>query len=286
MRLLPQVIKSIKVKRILSVIIFTSIVTILLLGYFFIENKTDIKNIALLLFVFAISQVIILQYFFKNQLKNDVIKRNLKNRINELKVSLDESEKLADYKSIYLANMSYEIRTPLSTVLGMLNMLNQTELDADQKAQVEIAEYSSKHLLQLVNMITNNAEVDTGDVKLNLLAVYLKKDLSHLFKVFEYQAWEKGLEFDFKFLIDEKHKFFLLADSVRIQQVLINLINNAIKFTNAGKISITIDQTVSIDDDQIVTFYIKDTGIGLRPNEIKQIFELYLFSTKSEKHYI
>jgi signal transduction histidine kinase/ActR/RegA family two-component response regulator len=273
MRFPPQFIKSIKVRKILSIIIFTSIAVILLLAYFFIENKVEIRNIALVLFVFGIAQVFILQYFFKNQLKNDVIKRNFKNRINELKISLEEYNTLADYKSIYLANMSYEIRTPLSTVLGMLNMLNLTDLDPDQKAQVEIADYSSKHLLQLVNMVTNNADVDTGEVKLNLLAMDLRSDLSHLFKVFEYQAWEKGLQFDFKFLLDEKRKFYLLGDSIRIQQVLINLINNAIKFTNSGKISVIIDQTIGIEDEQIVTFYIKDTGIGLRPSEVKQVFE-------------
>ncbi|WP_170179823.1 ATP-binding protein [Flavivirga rizhaonensis] len=168
--------------------------------------------------------------------------------------------------------MSYEVRTPLSTVLGMLNMLKQTNLDSDQKAQVEIAEYSSKHLLQLVNMVTDNADVKIESLQLNLLAIDLKSDLFHLFKVFEYQAWEKGLEFDFKFLYEEKDTFSVLGDSARIQQVLINLINNAIKFTNSGKISIIVDQTVSIDEDQIVTFYIKDTGVGMRQEEIKRIF--------------
>ena len=81
------------------------------------------------------------------------------------------------------------------------------------------------------------------------------------------------LHFEYKFLLDEKQRFSLLGDSIRIQQVLVNLINNALKFTNAGVISIIVDQTISIDDDQIVTFYIKDTGIGLKPHEIKQIFD-------------
>ncbi|MFG6685908.1 ATP-binding protein [Mariniflexile sp. HNIBRBA6329] len=227
---------------------------------------------ALILFGFAVGQIFVLQFFFKNQLKNDVKVSDLRNRVSDLQSSLDEANRIADYKSIYLANMSYEIRTPLSTVLGMLNMLKQTHLDADQKAQIEIAEYSSKHLLQLVNMVTDNEDVDKGDIKLNLLAIDLKSELLHLFKVFEYQAWEKGLEFEYKFLMDETRKFSLLGDSLRIQQVLINLINNAIKFTNSGKISIIVDQTVSIEDGQIVAFYIKDTGIGLRAEEIKQIF--------------
>ena len=272
MSFISQFTKSIKRRRILSFFIFISIVTILLGGYLFLEKKIGLETIALFLFILTIVQVVVLQYFFKNQLKNDTIQSNLNIRINQLKASLEESESIVEHKSIYLANMSYEVRTPLSTVLGMLNMLKQTDLDDDQKAQVEIAEYSSKHLLQLVNMVTDNADVETGDLKLNLLAIDLKSDLSHLFKVFEYQAWEKGLEFDFKFLYEEKDTFSVLGDSARIQQVLINLINNAIKFTNSGKISIIVDQSIGIDDDQIVTFYIKDTGIGMRQEEVKRIF--------------
>ncbi|MDO5980301.1 ATP-binding protein [Flavivirga spongiicola] len=247
--------------------------TILLVSYFFLEKKIGLETIALFLFILAIIQVFVLQYFFKNQLKNDTVQSNLNIRIKELKAILEESDRIIEHKSIYLANMSYEVRTPLSTVLGMLNMLKQTELNSDQKAQVEIAEYSSKHLLQLVNMVTDNADVETGDIKLDLLAIDLKSDLSRLFKVFEYQAWEKGLEFDFKFLYEEKETFSVLGDSARIQQILINLINNAIKFTNYGKISIIVDQSIGIDDDQIVTFYVKDTGIGMRQDEVKRIFD-------------
>ncbi|MBP0905331.1 ATP-binding protein [Mariniflexile gromovii] len=265
--------KSIRVKKILSIIIFSSIAVVLLLVYFFLEKKINTDILVLILLGFVIALIFVLQYFFKNQLRNEVRISNLNTRIKELKFNLDDANKLADYKSVYISNMSYEIRTPLSTILGMLNMLKQTHLDEDQIAQVEIAEYSSKHLLQLVNMVTDNEDVDKGNVSINLLALDLKSDLSHLFKVFEFQAWEKGLQFEYKFLVGEKSKFSLLGDSLRIQQVLINLINNAIKFTNSGKITVIVDQTVSIDDDQIVTFYIKDTGIGLNPEKVKQFFE-------------
>ena len=72
-------------------------------------------------------------------------------------------------------------------------MLKQSDLDVNQKAKIEIAEYSSKYLSQLLNMVTNNTGIDTGNIKLNILAMDLKSDLSELFKVFEYQAWEKEL---------------------------------------------------------------------------------------------
>lgn len=272
MKILPKSIKKLKMKKKLSFFIFASIAVILIIGYFFLEKKIYAESAALFLFVLAIIQVLALQFFLKNQLKNDVIKSNLRLRVDELKESLEETEQLANHKSIYLANMSYEVRTPLNTVLGMLNMIKQTELNSDQIAQVEIAEYSSKHLLQLVNMVTDNAKVNDGVLELNLKTVDLKADLTKLFKVFEYQAWEKGLELDYKFISEDKGKFLVLADASGIQQVLINLINNAIKYTNSGKISIIVDQSVGIDNDQIITFYIKDTGIGMRPKDAKHIF--------------
>ncbi|WJJ95312.1 response regulator [Algibacter luteus] len=272
MKIFPKSIGKIKMKKKLSIFIFVSIAAILIIGFFFIEKKIYAESAAIFLLILAIVQVLALQFFLKNQLKNEVIKTNLTLRLEELKEKLEISEELANHKSIYLANMSYEVRTPLNTVLGMLNMLKQTNLDSDQSAQVEIAEYSSKHLLQLVNMVTDNAEVNDEEVALNLKTVDLKADLTKLFKVFEYQTWEKGLEFDFKFLSEENAKYFVLADSARIQQVLINLINNAIKFTHTGKISIIVDQSIGIDNDQIITFYIKDTGIGMKAKDAKDIF--------------
>ena len=273
MKIVPKSIRQMKMKKKLSFFIFISIAAILLIGYFFLEKKIYAQSAAIFLFILAIIQVLALQFFLKNQLKNEVIKTNLQLRIDGLKESLEIAEDLANHNSIYLENMSYEVRTPLNTVLGMLNMLKQTELNSDQTVQVEIAEYSSKHLLQLVNMVTDNAKVNEEKLELNLKTFDLKFNLSKLFKVFEYQAWEKGLEFEYKFISEDKGKFLVLSDASRIQQVLINLINNAIKFTNNGKISIIVDQSVGIDNDQIITFYIKDTGIGMKPEDAKRVFE-------------
>ena len=266
-------IKPTQVKIVLSFFMGIAFLVIFFVGFNYIEDNTALQSVALLLAILMIVLVVIAFCFFKNQYSNELEVENLNNLIKDIKQKLNDALDTADYKSIYLANMSYEIRTPLNTVLGMLNMLKQTNLDADQKAQVEIADFSSEHLLQLVNMIIDNSKVDDGDIELNLAAIHLKSDLSRLFKIFEYQAWDKGLELEFKFLFESEKKFYVLGDIAKIQQVLINLINNAIKFTNNGKITIIVDQTVGIDDDQIVTFYIKDTGVGMRSHEVKRILK-------------
>ncbi len=262
-----------KIKIVSSVFILITVAIIVLISFGFIETKVDLKNMTLLLSFLLLLMIFPLFYFSKNQFKREKKITELQKIITELELKLDTAIDTSDHKTIYLANISHEIRTPLNTVLGMLTMLKETNLDADQKAQVEIAEYSSEHLLQLVNMILDNSEVGNNTIELNLVTINLKSDLTKLFKVFEYQAWEKGLELEFRFLSEEKQKFSVLGDSIRIQQVLINLINNAVKFTNSGKITIIVDQTVGIDGEQIVTFYVKDTGVGMRAYEVKNIFE-------------
>ncbi|WOD43502.1 response regulator [Hwangdonia lutea] len=273
MPLFKKQLKPIYAKIILIIFVGIAFASIFFVGFNFLEDNLALQSVSLLLAVLILVLVVIAFSFLKNQYANQLEAENLSNLINDLKKQLNDALDTADYKSIYLANMSYEIRTPLNTVLGMLNMLKQTDLDADQKAQVEIADYSSEHLLQLVNMIIDNAKIDGGEVELNLAAINLKTDLSRLFKIFEYQAWEKGLDLEFKFLFESEKKFLVLGDIAKIQQVLINLINNAIKFTNNGKITIIVDQTVGIDDDQIVTFYIKDTGVGMSSHEVKRILK-------------
>ena len=153
---LTKSIKMIKKRRLLSIFIFVSIVTILLTAFSFLEKRIDLEKAALFLFILGVAQIFVLQYFFKNQLKNDLIQTNLNKRVDELNKNIKTSNELIDDKSVYSTNMSYEIRTPLNTILGMLKMLKESDLDINQKAKVEIAEYSSQYLSQLVNMVTNN----------------------------------------------------------------------------------------------------------------------------------
>jgi signal transduction histidine kinase/CheY-like chemotaxis protein len=265
----PKSFKSIKIKKKLSFFIFLFITAILLTGYAFLEKHIYVETAAIFLFFLAILQVFVLQFFLKNQLKNDVIKENLRLRIDDLKSNLKLSDKISDHKSIYLSNISYEVRTPLNTVLGMLRMLKESDLDDEQRLKLDIATYSSNNLLELLNLIINSVEIKTSELKINLKAVDLKFELLKLFKVFEYQAWDRDLDFEYTFLSEENNdKFLVFADLEKIQLVLINLINNAFKFTDSGKISIIVDQTIEIDDDQIITFYIKDTGSGMSFEEI------------------
>ena len=272
MSFLPKTDESIKKWIVACIVIVLFLIVCCFLGYVVFRNPVVLVVEIVILFTVIIGLIFILISFFKERLNTKTDNSHLYAEIEDLKKLAQRSEEVSKNKTIYLSNMSHEIRIPLSTVLGMLNMLKETNLDDDQRAQVEIADYSSEHLLQLVNMVLDNTKGVDDKIRLESETMDLEADLSKLFKIFEYQAWDKGLEFESKFLIDKKHKFLLLGDIKRIQQVLINLINNAIKFTLNGKITITIDHTITDDDNQVVTFYIKDTGAGMSPYEIKHIF--------------
>ncbi|MBC3758624.1 response regulator [Hyunsoonleella sp. SJ7] len=267
-----------KTKKEFKVLAIASALGIVLLGVLFfvgtklISDDYYLVTFSLLLFVLLVFTVLVLLYNLRSQIEGDVVESYLNNRINELELELQKALETSEHKSIYLANMSHEIRIPLSTILGMIRMLKNTDLDLDQRAQVEIAEYSSEHLLQLINMILNNSKGIEGHLELEQATIDIESDLSKLLKIFEYQAWEKGLEFEYNFAGEEKPKFLLLGDLGKIQQVLINLVNNAIKFTHSGKIAVTIDHTVTHDDHQVVTFYIKDTGVGMKRHEVEHAF--------------
>src|SRR5690606_26540195 len=256
----------------LSFLVLVALSFIFYFIYNYLKKETELFIVSLILVISVIILLAALVYLLWNKANDASIKAELVENNDKLKNKLEVTNMLIDQKLDYLTNVSREIRIPLNAVLGMLKMLKKTNLDSDQMAEVEIAKYSSEHLLQLVNMILDNAKFEHDNHSLNLTVMDLESDLSKLFKIFEYQAWDRGLEFEYVFLSEKKSTFLLLGDISRIQQVLVNLINNAIKFTYSGKITVTIHQTAGDDDHQIVTFYVKDTGKGMPAHEAEVIF--------------
>lgn len=269
----------------LSFLALVVICIIFYLVYNFIIMGKDLFLIALTLLIIVTILLILLMYLLWNKAHDKFIKSELSKDNEKLEIKLEKTNTLIDQKLDYLTNMSREIRIPLNAILGMLKMLKKTSLDSDQMAEVEIAQYSSEHLLQLVNMILDNAKFEQENASLNLVVIDLESDLSKLFNIFKYQAWDRGLEFEYIFLSEKKKKSLLLGDLARIQQVLVNLINNAIKFTHTGKITVTIHQTIGDDENQIITFYVKDTGRGIPAHEVDAIVNEFKEDNDFSNHY-
>ena len=202
-----------------------------------------------------------------------LLKKNLRKTIKHLETSFSEAKNALDYKSAFLANMSHEIRTPLNGVIGMISILKDTPLTVIQKDHLQTADYSARHLLELVNGILDYSKMDAGKMELEAIPFNLKEVVEKMLKMFEYKLIEKNLKLklDFQFSTDNK----VVGDPTRLQQILINLINNAIKFTNEGSVCLSITQLVKYDQYQRLRFSIQDTGIGISPEKISGLFEAF-----------
>jgi signal transduction histidine kinase/CheY-like chemotaxis protein len=177
-------------------------------------------------------------------------------------------------KDIFLANMSHEIRTPLNGILGFTNLLNDTELSEEQEEYVHIIEKSSQHLISIVNDILDISKIKAQKVEIE----NIEFDPIEQFEmaVESYAAKASQAKIDFNFFIDPQLPTQLVGDSTKISQILVNLISNAIKFTPAyGNVNVSIDVISQDTHKCIVRFCVKDTGIGISPEQQQKIFEAF-----------
>lgn len=191
----------------------------------------------------------------------------------ELIITQKKAEHAAAIKEQFMANMSHEIRTPLNAIIGFNARLNKTKLDAEQKEYAEAVQSSGENLLAIVNDILDFSKIEAGMVRIEKIRFNLPNLLQSLITMFVGQAKEKQVNLELK--ISQNVPQFILGDPTRLTQILINLIGNALKFTNKGSVCVEVD-LISIHDKNVtIIFKVIDTGIGIPTEKMPEIFERF-----------
>ena len=212
---------------------------------------------------------------FMEKTVNDLKLTNIKFQQSQEKLEQRASELVQanQYKSDFLANMSHEIRTPMNAIIGLSHLALQTDLNLKQNDYLEKIQSSANALLGIINDILDFSKIEAGKLSMESIPFQLDEVMSDLSTMLAIKAEEKALKLLINF--PEKVPRLLVGDPLRLGQVLINLGNNAIKFTEQGEVSITVAVEKETPKKVRLLFLLQDTGIGMTPKQVENLFQAF-----------
>ncbi len=214
---------------------------------------------------------VFLDLYYQKRKLNDLLRKFEKNN-KELEIQKNKAEEATRLKAMFLANMSHEIRTPLNGIIGTSKMLEETTLNEEQSELIHIITTSGENLLNIINDILDFSKIEAGQIKLENIKFSLPEVIGTIAKLYKFKSDSKGIPINVN--IDKNIPDVLIGDPYRLNQIVANLVNNALKFTEKGSVNINVEVLHQEDDSKVELIYkVIDTGIGISEEGKNKLFK-------------